>query len=39
MSAVAERLRQGLFDEHPADALLDDLQILHDRHYVPGAEI
>jgi hypothetical protein len=39
MSAVAERLRQGTLDEHPADALPDDLQILHDRHHVPGVEI
>jgi hypothetical protein len=31
--------REG-FEAHPiADAVLDDLQILHDRHHVPGAEI
>ncbi len=35
---AAERLRQGLFGEQSADAVLDDLQILYDRHHSPGAE-
>lgn len=37
-TAAAERLRQGLFNEHPAESVLDDLQTLYDRHHAPGAE-
>jgi multiple sugar transport system substrate-binding protein len=37
-SAAAERLRQGLFGGHGADAVLDDLEALYDRHHAPGAE-
>lgn len=38
-SAAAERLRQGLLCEHRADAVLADLQELHDRFHEPGAEL
>lgn len=37
-TAAAERLRRGLYDEHAADAVLDDLGILYDRHHATGAE-
>lgn len=37
-ASAAERLRQGLFNQHPVDNVLADLHVLHDCHHVPGAE-
>lgn len=37
-SAASERLRQALFDEQPANIVLDELQALYERSHAAGAE-
>ncbi|HEX5786951.1 MAG TPA: extracellular solute-binding protein [Woeseiaceae bacterium] len=37
-AAASARLREGLFAEQPAHAVLDDLQPIYERHHAAGAE-
>jgi multiple sugar transport system substrate-binding protein len=37
-TAASERLRRGLVGGEAADAVLDNVQTLHERHHAPGAQ-